>query len=77
MNKQIETTQLMSLKEVASAPGRSQSFLGVILDATGTYKTDDSFDYLCKVKLIDESFNPKSPLKKIKLDPFIMVFIFS
>lgn len=49
----------------------------MVLDATGTYKTDDSFDYLCKVKLIDDSFNPKTSFKKSKLEPFVMVFVFS
>lgn len=52
--------------------------MGVVLDATGTYKTDDSFDYLCKIKIIDSTFNPLQKFsKKNKIEPFVMVFIFS
>ena len=69
---------LISLKEVVQMPSKNQSFLGVVLDATGTYKTDDSIDYLFKAKIIDASYNPTQPLKnKNKLDPFVMVFVFS
>ena len=50
--------------------------LGVILDATGTYKTDDSFDYICKIKIIDDSYNPIDS-KKLKQLPFLTIFVFS
>lgn len=59
-------------------PSKNQSFLGVVLDATGTYKTEDSYDYLFKAKIIDNTYNPTKPLNnKIKLESFVMVFIFS
>lgn len=53
--------------------------LGVILDATGTYKTDDSYDYVCKIRIIDDSFNPidSKSNKNKNLVPYVYVFIFS
>lgn len=78
--KQSSTEDFFSLQEVVETPLRKQSFLGVVLDATGTYKTDDSFDYVCKLKVIDSSYNPKNQSrysKKAKLEPFVQVFIFS
>ena len=49
---------LESLKSVVSAPGKNRSVVGVVLDATGTYKTDDSYDFICKIKMIDNTHNP-------------------
>ena len=45
------------------------------MDATGSYKTDDSYDYVCKMKLIDESHNPLNNEGE-KL-PFVQIFIFT
>ena len=39
-------------------PEKKQFCIGVILDATGMYKTDNSFDYVCKLKIIDQTYNP-------------------
>lgn len=73
-----EAKPFLPLREVVKLPARNQSFLGVVLDATGTYKTDDSYDYLFKAKVIDSSHHPGAPkLSKKNLEPFVMVFIFS
>jgi len=37
--------------------------VGIILDATGIYKTDNSIDYVCKLKVIDRDVNPLSEKK--------------
>lgn len=50
--------KLEDLKSIVSAPGKNRSVVGVILDATGTYKTDDSYDFICKIKMIDNTHNP-------------------
>ncbi len=54
----IKEKTLLSLKDIVSMPEKKQSCVGVILDATGRYKTDNSFDYVCKLKIIDKSHNP-------------------
>jgi hypothetical protein len=38
-------------------PANEQSCFGVILDATGAYKTFDSTDYVTKLKIIDPTYN--------------------
>ena len=42
-----------NLKTVVSKPGQYDSTIGIILDATGDYKTDDSYDYVTKIKRKD------------------------
>ena len=64
------------LKTVVSKPGQYDSTIGIILDATGDYKTDDSYDYVTKIKLIDSKYNP-SKEKVGKKKSHVMVFIFS
>ena len=50
--------QRQNLRDIVSMPEKKQSCVGVILDATGRYKTDNSFDYVCKIKIIDKTYNP-------------------
>jgi hypothetical protein len=56
-------------------PKNKQSCLGVILDATGAYKTFDSTDYVTKLKVIDPSFNFET--SKSSLKRYIHVFIYT
>ena len=56
----IKERNLVSLNEIVSTPEKKQSTVAVILDATGSYKTDNSFDFVCKLKIIDKSFHPKN-----------------
>jgi len=65
-----------NLKTVVSKPGQYDSTIGIILDATGDYKTDDSYDYVTKIKLIDANYNPSSG-KVAKKKGYVMTFIFS
>ena len=65
-----------NLKTVVSKPGQYDSTIGIILDATGDYKTDDSYDYVTKIKLIDNSYNPQFG-KVAKKKNYVMTFIFS
>lgn len=58
----VTTKSLKALSEVAKVPSHDQNLVGIILDATGNYKTDDSFDYVCKIKIIDKDFNPTKAL---------------
>ena len=64
-----------SLLEMAENPSLKQSITGVILDATGAYKTYDSTDYVTKLKIIDSSFNYLDNPTNYK--SFIHVFVYS
>lgn len=65
-----------NLKTVVAKPGQYDSTIGIILDATGDYKTDDSYDYVTKIKIIDSSYNPSNG-KINKKKGYVMAFIFS
>jgi hypothetical protein len=47
------------------------------LDATGHYKTDDSIDYVTRLKVIDHSLNMVKKPYRNEMESFIYVFIFS
>lgn len=66
-----------NLLQAASYPGRGRTVLGVILDATGHYKTDDSIDYVTRLKVIDHSLNMARKPYRSEMESFVYVFIFS
>jgi len=47
-----------NLNTVVAKPGQYDSTVGIILDCTGDYKTDDSYDYVTKIKIIDSTITP-------------------
>lgn len=63
------------MSHLVEHPEPKQSAIGVILDATGAYKTYDSVDYVTKLKIIDPTFNYKDNTTNYK--SFIHVFIYS
>lgn len=65
----------MTLADIVENPTPKTSCVGVILDATGAYKTYDSIDYVTKLKIIDNTFNYKDNETNYK--SFIHVFIYS
>ena len=65
----------ISLADIVDNPLPKLSCVGVILDATGAYKTYDSIDYVTKLKIIDHSFNYRDNETNYK--SFIHVFIYS
>ena len=65
-----------NLKDVVANPWKVDSTIGVIIDATGDYKTDDSFDYVTKIRIIDDKLNPNKESGG-KKKGHVMVFIFS
>lgn len=65
----------MKLSNIVSKPQDKLNCLGVILDATGAYKTYDSTDYVTKLKIIDPSFNHTS--NKTDFKGFVQVFIYT
>lgn len=74
---------LLTLSQIANHPSpvlRTSTF-GVILDATRPFKANSSSDYLTKLKIIDESFNPKASLSSssdpFKAKKYFHLFIFS
>lgn len=70
---------MRGLDEVVKAPQLNSELMGVILDCTGSYKTNNSYDYLLKVKIIDRSHNPTAkPFGGAeKLSGFITAYIFA
>lgn len=66
-----------NLLQAVSYPGKSRTVLGVILDATGHYKTDDSIDYVTRLKVIDHSLNMAKKPYRAEMESFVYVFIFS
>ena len=64
-----------TLADIVENPTPKTSCVGVILDATGAYKTYDSIDYVTKLKIIDHTFNYKDNETNYK--SFIHVFIYS
>lgn len=65
-----------NLKSVVAKPGQYDSTIGIILDATGDYKTDDSYDYVTKIKIMDTTYNPATG-KMNKKKGYVMAFVFS
>ena len=47
------------------------------LDATGHYKTDDSIDYVTRLKVIDHTLNMSKKPYRSEMESFVYVFIFS
>lgn len=66
-----------TLLQAAAYPGKSRTVLGVILDATGHYKTDDSIDYVTRLKVIDHTLNMSKKPYRSEMESFVYVFIFS
>lgn len=78
MDSPLMRTQkkFVNLKGVVAKPGPIESTVAIILDATGDYKTDDSYDYVTKIKLVDASYNPSTG-KLNKKKGYVMAFVFS
>lgn len=57
-------------------PDRHAFTVAVILDCTGTYRTNDSYAYVTKLKVIDDSYNPTNN-KSSKLLHYVHIFIHS
>lgn len=71
------TNSIQNLLQVAGYPGRGRTVFGIILDATGHYKTNDSIDYVTRLKIIDHSLNSTKKPFKSSMESFVYVFIFS
>lgn len=67
----------LTLMHASAYPGPIGVAYGVILDSTGHYKTDDSIDYVTKLKIIDPSLNVCKIAKKDNLESFVYVFIYT
>lgn len=64
----------LDLASIVEKPEKQLSCFGIVLDATGAYKTYDSTDYVTKLKIVDSSFNFEN---KVPLKRYIHVFIYS
>lgn len=69
------TTETLA-RAVATCSEKRRVF-GVVLDATGHYKTDESYDYVTRLKIIDKTFNNLVRPGRNEVEPFVYVFIYS
>ena len=65
----------MRLGKIVENPKENQNCLGVIIDATGAYKTFDSTDYVTKIEIVDQTFNCTT--KKTDYKRYVHVFIYT
>ena len=65
-----------TLEKIVEFPEKNMTTIGVILDSTGNYKTDDSYDYVNKIKIIDPTHYSNKD-KNSKIEPYVMIFIFT
>jgi hypothetical protein len=72
-----DNKNIPSLKNVLGLPSEKLVVFGVIIDATGHYKTEDSKDYITRIKIIDHSLNINSKSLCKNLESFIYVFIYT
>lgn len=67
-----------TLKQIAYVPGPNKVTVGVVIDSTGIYKTDYSFDFVSKIRVIDDELHNGVPdLQNFPFEKFIQVFIFN
>jgi hypothetical protein len=66
-----------TLLHASAYPTCMGNVFGIILDATGHYKTDDSIDYVTRLKIIDHTVNNSKNSRKDNLENFVYVFIYS
>lgn len=72
-------TSLCTLDKVSENLDKFCNTMGVIFDATGFYKTNRSNDYVVKLRLLDESMNPRADKYssgKTDIEPYLMVLLF-
>ena len=53
-----------NLNEIVSVPRDLVSTVGVVIDSTGPYLTNFSYEYMCKFRIIDNTYNSKDNKKK-------------
>ena len=73
-------TRIQELTTLRSALGLSSIkdvIFGVILDATGHYKTANSIDYVTRLRIIDHSLNNFTKEYRHRIEAYIYVFIYS
>lgn len=66
-----------SLIDTIGLRKRQATAFGVILDATGHYKTNDSIDYVTRLRIIDHSLNSSTRSAARGVSPHVYVFIYS
>lgn len=70
-------SSLECLQDVIGVPRERGVVYGVILDATGHYKTNDSIDYVTRLRVVDHSLHPGGRRAFPEVKPFVYVFIYS
>jgi len=70
------SSKATTLGAISKNPNQKASTFGVILDATGAYKTYDSTDYVTKFKVIDATWNADSK-QEGNFKKFVHVFVYT
>lgn len=71
------TNTATDLISALSLDSEKSSVFGLIIDATGQYKTPDSYDFITRLKIIDHSFNSQISSHPFQNTSFCYVFIYS
>ena len=71
------TSSILSLVDTIGISEEKGVAYGVILDATGHYKTNDSIDYVTRLRIIDHTLNVSIKNLSSFIKPYIYVFIYS
>jgi len=72
-----KTGRVLSLIDTLVMPKKQNIVFGVILDATGHYKTNDSIDYVTRLRVIDHTLNASQKNLPCHVTPYVYVFIYS
>ena len=70
-------SSILSLVDTIGISEEKGVVYGVILDATGHYKTNDSIDYVTRLRIIDHTLNVSHRQLSRAIKPYIYVFIYS
>jgi hypothetical protein len=54
--------QIDTLETLSCEPDRCKSTVGIVVDATGVYMSNNSLDFVTRLRIIDHTFNHKSDL---------------
>lgn len=73
--QQKEKNEHWDLLDVYNCPEKICSTMGVILDSTGCYKTNTSYDFVIKMRIIDNTFNCDT-MPIVECHPFIIIFLY-
>ena len=62
------------LFNIVNSPSKVAYTVVVVMDSTGTYRSNDSYSYVTKLKVVDSSYNNMTPNNKLLKYAFIFIY---